>query len=68
MKQILYDMGPGTELGNMLPPIPVEGSERSNIEDRRGGELAVVDEESEETFEEALEDEHNDDVRFVEDI
>ena len=48
--------------------IPVEGSERSNIEDRRGGELAVVDEESEETFEEALEDEHNDDVRFVKDI
>ena len=47
----------------------VEGSERSKIEYRRGGgELVVVDEESEETFEEALEDEHNDDVRFVEDI
>ena len=46
----------------------MECSERSKIEDRRGGELVVVDEESEETFEEALEDEHNDDVRFVEDI
>ena len=30
------------------------------------GEL--VDEESEETFEKALEDEHNDDVRFVYDL
>ena len=46
----------------------MEGSERSKIEDTRGGELVVVDEESEETFEEALEDGHNDDVRFVEDI
>ena len=45
----------------------MEGSERSKIEDTRGGELVVVDEESEETFEEALEDENND-VRFVKDI
>ena len=47
---------------------PVECSERSKIEDTRRRELVVVDEESEETFEEALEDEHNDDVRFVDDI
>ena len=46
----------------------MECSERSKIEDTRGRELVVVDEESEETFEEALEDGHNDDVRFVEDI
>ena len=42
----------------------MEGSERSKIEDTRGGELVVVDEESEE----ALEDDHNDDIRFVDDI
>ena len=41
---------------------------RSKIEDRRGRELVAVDEELEKAFEEALEDEHNDDVRFFEDI
>ena len=42
----------------------VEVRERSKPEGRSGGELVVVYEESEET----IEDEHNDDVRFVDDI
>ena len=46
----------------------MEGRERSKLEGRSGGELLVVYDESEVTFEEALEDEHNDDVRFVVDI
>ena len=41
----------------------MEVRERSKPEGR-SGELVVVNEESEETFE----DEHNDDVRFVDDI